>query len=93
MGQAPQDYVDADTTFKQPFAPESGVMLESMLQKQMPLLAGEPAFYGRSAVTAAFVQASQDYVDADATFKQPYAPPSGVMLESLMQKLTSVVPV
>merc|ERR1712086_625344 len=55
------------------------------MQKHSSLLNGVLTHSERKAV-AAFVQAPQDYFDAEPTFKQSYAPQSGEIFGILKQK-------
>jgi len=58
--------------------------VQNQMQKHSSLLAGVLTHKERRAV-AAFVQAPQDYFDAEPTFKQSYAPQSGEIFGILKQ--------
>merc|ERR1719262_2192381 len=58
--------------------------VQNVMQKHASLLNGVLTHSERKAV-AAFVQAPQDYFDADPTFKQSYAPQSGAIFGILKQ--------
>merc|ERR1711970_589201 len=58
--------------------------VQNAMQKHAPLLAGVLTHSERKAM-AAFVQAPQDYFDAEPTFKQSYAPQSGEIFGILNQ--------
>jgi hypothetical protein len=58
--------------------------IQNAMQKHAPLLAGVLTHSERKAMSA-FVQAPQDYFDAEPTFKQSYAPQSGEIFGILNQ--------
>jgi len=58
--------------------------VQNAMQKHMSLLAGVLT-HSESKTVAAFVQAPQDYFDAEPTFKQSYAPQSGEIFGILKQ--------
>merc|ERR1719183_2729567 len=58
--------------------------VQNEMQKHASLLAGVLTHKERS-VVASFVQAPQDYFDAEPTFKQSYAPQSGEIFGILKQ--------
>merc|ERR1719284_1382738 len=58
--------------------------METAMQKHAELLKGVLAPSARRAA-AAFIQAPQDYFDAEPTFKQSYAPASGEIFGILTQ--------
>jgi len=58
--------------------------VQNLMQKHASMLAGVLTHKERKAV-AAFVQAPQDYFDAEPTFKQSYAPQSGEIFGILNQ--------
>jgi hypothetical protein len=52
--------------------------VQNVMQKHASLLAGVLTHSEKKAV-AAFIQAPEDYFDAEPTFKQSYAPQSGAI--------------
>ena len=64
--------------------------VQNVMQKHSSLLAGVLTHSERKAVSA-FIQAPEDYFDAEPTFKQSYAPQSGAIFGILKQAGHSTV--